>query len=102
VGTSPNPTLWVNKLSICLVTYYARHLSLAFMKRWSGASTQMTRLISQQSPADPTLFKLENPDSDPEPVPPASAARRSKRVKLEVAEAGRWLTGMGVMKNCPH
>jgi len=71
------------------------------MKRWSGASTQMTRLISQQSPADPTLFKLENPDSDPEPVPPASAARRSKRVKLEVAEAGEMAYGDGRDEDLP-
>ena len=85
------------------VTYYARHLSLAFMKRRSGASTQTTRLISQQSPADPaaTLFKLENPDSDPEPVPPASAARRSKRVKLEVAEAGEMAYGDGRDEDLP-
>ena len=44
-----------------------------------------TRLISQQSSADPTLtlFKLENPDSDPDPGPSASPPRRSKRVKVE-------------------
>ena len=85
------------------VTYYARHLSLAFMKRRSGASTRTTRLISQQSPADPavTLFKLENPDSNPEPVPPASAARRSKRIKLEVVGARVKAYGDGCDEELP-
>jgi len=47
------------------------------------------------------LFKLENPDSDPEPVPPASAARRSKRVKLEVVEAGEKAYGDGCDEELP-
>ncbi|KAI9438455.1 hypothetical protein F5148DRAFT_1380089 [Russula earlei] len=54
------------------------------------ASTQMTRLISQQSSADAavTLFKLESPDNgDSASVPESSVpvARRStrKRVKVE-------------------
>jgi endonuclease III len=68
-------------------------------RRRSGASTsQKTRLVSQQSSADPavTLFKLEGPgscspvgdtgsDPDPAPIPSpqASTARRPKRVKVE-------------------
>jgi endonuclease III len=61
------------------------------MKRRSGASTPKTRLISQQSPAHPTLtlFKLENPDGDSEPGPSASP-RRSKRVKVEEEVAGEF------------
>jgi endonuclease-3 len=62
------------------------------MKRLSGASTPKTRLISQQSSADPTvtLFKLENPNGDLEPRPSASP-RRLKRVKVveEVVQGDR-------------
>jgi endonuclease-3 len=51
------------------------------MKRRSGAST---RLVSQQSSANPavTLFKLENSDGDSEPGP-STLLRHSKRVKVE-------------------
>ena len=71
---------------------YPRRLSFALMKRRSRASTQKTRLISHQSSADPsvTLFKLEDHDSLPDCDPesglgqPASPARRSKRVKVEI------------------
>lgn len=58
------------------------------MKRRSGASTPKsfpkTSLISQQSPANPsvTLFKLENSDGGLEPGP-STPPRRSKRVKVE-------------------
>ncbi|KAI0270291.1 DNA glycosylase [Russula aff. rugulosa BPL654] len=58
------------------------------MKRRSGVSTPKslpeTSLISQQSPANPsvTLFKLENSDGDLEPGP-STPPRRSKRVKVE-------------------
>jgi endonuclease-3 len=58
------------------------------MKRRNSVSTpkssQKTRLISQQSPANPsvTLFKLENSDGDLEPGP-STPPRRSKRVKVE-------------------
>lgn len=58
------------------------------MKRRSGVSTPKNlpkrRLISQESPADPsvTLFKLENSDGDLEPGP-STPPRRSKRVKVE-------------------
>ena len=72
-----------------LATTTARHPSLvAHMKRRSGVSTPKifpkTRLISQQSPSNPsvTLFKLENSDGDLEPGP-STPSRRSKRVKVE-------------------
>jgi hypothetical protein len=66
----------------------ARHLFLVLMKRRSGVSTPKispkTRLLSQQSPANPsvTLFKLENSDGDLEPGP-STPPRRSKRIKVE-------------------
>ena len=61
------------------------------MKRRSGRSTQTTRLIPQQSSADPsvTFFKLEDHDSLPDSDPNsglgrlASPPHRSKRIKVE-------------------
>lgn len=71
-----------------LATTTARHQFLVLMKRRSGVSTPKslpkTSIISQQSPANPsvTLFKLENSDGDLEPGP-STPPRRSKRVKVE-------------------
>ena len=72
----------------------ARHLFLALMKRRSSVSTPKgspkTRLISQQSTANPsvTLFKLDNSDGDSRNLEPGPSStppppRRSKRVKVE-------------------
>ncbi|KAI9453886.1 DNA glycosylase [Russula earlei] len=81
------------------------------MKRRRDASTQMTRLISQQSSADAavTLFKLESPDNgDSAPVPESSvpAARRStrKRVKVEdeVVKADEMVCGDGTPSASPQ
>jgi endonuclease-3 len=64
------------------------------MKRRSDGSTPKsppkTRLISQRSPAHPsvTLFKLENSDGggDLDPGPSTTPPRRSKRVKVLVED----------------
>jgi endonuclease-3 len=59
------------------------------MKRRSGVSTpksfSKTRLISQQSPENPsvTVFKLENSDDGDSGPGPSSPPRRVKRVKVE-------------------
>jgi len=74
--------------TVTLAATTARHLFLVLMKRRSGVSTPKispkTRLLSQQSPANPsvTLFKLENSDGDLEPGP-STPPRRSKRIKVE-------------------
>ena len=84
IFTVGSPLLPVGRTLAITYSGHARHLSLALMKRRSGASTPKTHLTSQQSSADPTvtLFKLEVPDGDSVPGPSASP-RRSKRVKVE-------------------
>jgi len=88
---------------------HAHRLSFALMKRRSGASTQTTRLISQQSSVDPsvTLFKLEDHDSSPGGDPEsglgrlASPVRRSKRVKVEIVDTEGTASCGGADKELP-
>ena len=79
------------------------------MKRRSGRSTQTTRLISQQSSADPSLtfFKLEDHDSLPDSGPQSelgrltSPARPSKRIKVEIVNTEGATSGVGGDEELP-
>ena len=84
------------KFEISAAGTCASHLPLPLMKRRSVASTQTTRLLSQQSSADPSVTFFKNsrsprtttacPITTPSPGlgPLASPARLSKRVKVEI------------------